>query len=229
MKTEDEFVRPPRWLLVFWNSNGKIELSVLLDPLEANIAFEELRLPEAKYTSLHRFAPRNRRDQKELLTSGLTSWSGVFISGVHNASNQAMINSELELAVMSVSVFGSSTCYKKIDHDGHSADKLCRFLGLVPPPSLAEAGITSDDWRALINGKWIDSDGFAVGDSNTKVVRPSDVSESCWKILQSVRSSNRWRKSPINAIFALVLIRNMEPWYDRSDLNAVLRKQEALS
>ena len=71
MMTEDEFVRPPWWLLVFWNPNGKIELSVLLDPLEANISFQELKLSTSKLASLHRFTPRNRRDQKELLTSGL--------------------------------------------------------------------------------------------------------------------------------------------------------------
>ena len=218
MKTEDEFVRSPRWLLVFWDRNGKVDMSVLLDPFEANIAICELRLPGAKQASLHRFAPRNRRDQKELLTSGLTSWSPNV--------GRANLKPEMDFAVMAVSVFGSSTCYLKNEPDGHSADKLCRFLGLVPPPSLAEAGITCDDWRALIDAKWIDTDGFAgTGPRGIITTRPSNLSESCCKILLNVRSSQCWRKSPINAIFALVQIRNMEPWYERSDLNAVLRKQ----
>ena len=207
-------------MLVFWSQSDKVEMVVLLDPFEADIAFRELRLPTAKGASLHRFAPRNRRDQSELLTSGLTSWSSASVI------QQKMLHSELDFAVMAVSVFGSSTCYQKNDSDGHSGDKLCRFLGLVPPPSLAEAGITSDDWRALINGKWIDPDGFALGAkaATKKIIRPANISESCWKILENVRSGNRWRKSPISAMFALVLIRNMEPWYDRSDLNSVLRK-----
>lgn len=218
MQTEDEFVRPPRWMLVFWSQLGKVEMVVLLDPFEADIAVRELRLPESKYASLHRFAPRIRRDQNELLISGLTSWSAGAL-GQHKT-----LYSELDFAVMSVSVFGSSTCYQKNVSDEHSADKLCRFLGLVPPPFLAETGITSDDWRELINVNLIDSDGFAMG-GQKKIGRPPNISESCWKILESVRLSNRWRKSPIKGIFALVLIRNMEPWYDRSDLNSVLRKQ----
>lgn len=221
MKTEDEFKRPPRWLLVFWSQNKRdIEKVVLLDPFEANIAFRELRFPGADGASLHLFSPRNRRDQKELLTSGLTSWCGI-----HKTVRKESLNSQLDFVVMAVSVFGSSTCFNKNEPDGHSTDKICRFLGLIPPPSLAEAGITSDDWRALINLKLIDTDGFIPDERPRYVTRPSSVSNSCWQIFQSVSSNHCWRQSPLNAIFALVQIRNMEPWYDRSDLNAVLRKQ----
>ena len=100
----------------------------------------------------------------------------------------------------------------------------CRFLGLVPPPSLANAGITSEDWRTLINGDFMESDGF-VGE-NLKPIPPAlQVSQSCLQMLQAVRSCNQLKKSPIQAIYALVEMRNMSPWYEKSDLNAVLRKQ----
>ena len=219
MKIQDEFIRSPRWVLVFWNKYpaDEVEMVVLLDPYEADIAIRELRLPSAKGASLHRFAPRNRRDQSELLISGLTSWSD-------GAVNQARLEAELDFAVMGLSVFGVSTRFAKDVPDGHSADKLCRFLGMIPPPSLAEAGITSDDWRILINGDWIESDGFVGGKPNP----PSSllVSPLCLNILNTVRSSNSWKKSPIQAVFELVHLRNMTAWYEKSELHAVLRKQE---
>ena len=218
MPIQDEFVRAPRWALVFWNPVNQVEMIVLLDPFEADFAIRELRLRTAAGVSLHRFAPRNRRDQSELLTSGLTSWSKGSA-----ALNKEKLKLELDFAVMALSVFGSSTCFAKNIPDGHSVDKLCRFLSLVPPPSLAKAGITSDDWRALINGNFIESDGF-VG-VNKEEVPSSQVSQSCLLILQTVRSSNMWKKSPIQAICALVQLRNMSPWYEKSDLNSVLRKQ----
>ena len=116
---------------------------------------------------------------------------------------------------MMLSVFGSSTCLIKIILNGHSVDKLCHFLGLVPPPSLVETRITSDDWRALINGDYIESDGFY--DENKKPVPFSKVSQSCLHILQSISSSNMWKKSPIQAVYALVQLRNMSPWYEKSN------------
>ena len=219
MKTQDEFVRAPRWALVFWNPVNQVEMVVLLDPFEADIAIRELRLPTATGASLHRFAPRNRPDQSELLISGLTSWSKGSA-----ALNKEELKLELDFAVMTLSVFGSSTCFTKNISDGHSLDKLCRFLGLVPSPSLANAGITSDDWRALINAHFIESDGF-VGMNNAEAPSSLQVSQSCLHILQTVRSSNMWKTSPIQAVYALVQLRNMSPWYEKSNLNSVLRKQ----
>jgi len=103
-------------------------------------------------------------------------------------------------------------------------EKLCRFLGLVPPPSLAKAGITSEDWRALINGNFMESDGF-VGESNQSIIQLNlPVSSACLELIQAVRSGNQWKKSPIEAVLALVQLRNMSSWYDKSDLNAVVRK-----
>jgi len=124
---------------------------------------------------------------------------------------------------MTLSGFGSSTCFTKNISDGHSVDKLCRFLGLLPPPSLVETGITSEDWRALINGDYIESDGFY--NENKKRVPSSQVSQSCLHILQAIRSSNMWKKSPIQAVYSLVQLRNMSPWYEKSNLSSVLRKQ----
>jgi hypothetical protein len=223
MKIQDEFIRSPRWALVFWKQSPgageEVEMVVLLDPFEADIAIRELRLSTAKGASLHRFAPRNRRDQKELIISGLTSWS------LSNAVvSQEILESKLSFAVMALSVFGSSTCYQKNIPDGHSIEKLCRFLGLVPPPSLAKAGITSEDWRALINGNFMESDGF-VGESNQSIIQLNlPVSSACLELIQAVRSGNQWKKSPIEAVLALVQLRNMSSWYDNSDLNAVVRK-----
>ena len=185
---------------------------VLLDAFEADIAIRELRLPSAKRCSLHRFAPRNRKDQSELLTSGLTTWSDV-----------AMSQKTLDFAVMGLSVFGTSTCFTKYIPDGHSVDKLCRFLGLLLPPSNEEdTEITSDDWKVLINGDWIESDGFVGG--NKPIPPDSLVSSSCLRILKNMSSSIRWKKSPIQAIFELVPLRNMTPWYEKSDLHKILRK-----
>ena len=219
MPIQDEFIRAPRWALVFWKPENQVEMVVLLDPFEADFAIRELRLRTAAGVSLHRFAPRNRRDQSELLTSGLTSWSKGSA-----ALNKEKLKLELDFAVIALSVFGSSTCFAKNIPDGHSVDKLCRFLGLVPSPSLANAGITSDDWRALINGDFIESDGF-VGMNNEEVPSSSQVSQSCLHILQTVRSSNMWKKSPIQAVYVLVQLRNMTPWYEKSNLSSVLRKQ----
>jgi len=225
MKTQDEFIRAPRWALVFWKQLHPfqgVDMVVLLDPFEANIAFCELRLPTSKGASLHRFAPRNRRDQSELLISGLTSWSKS--SAV---VSQEMLKYQLDFAVMALSVFGSSTCFAKIMTDGHSVEKVCCFLGLVPPPSLAKAKITSEDWRALINSDFIESDGF-VGKNEMPIPRLLRVSQSCLQLLQTVRSGNRWKISPIQAVYALIEMRNMSPWYEKSDLNAILRKQQAI-
>ena len=59
MPIQDEFIRDPRWALVFSNERYRyeVEMIVLLDPFEADIAIRELRLPTAKCTNLHRFAP----------------------------------------------------------------------------------------------------------------------------------------------------------------------------
>jgi len=127
MKIQDEFIRSPRWALVFWKQSlrgceDEVEMVVLLDPFEADIVFRELRLPTANGSSLHRFAPRNRRDQSEFLTSGLTSWSRT-----DAAENQERIKLKLDFVVMSLSVFGSSTCFAKNISDGHSIEKLCHF------------------------------------------------------------------------------------------------------
>ena len=224
MKIQDQFMRPPRWALVFWRTSSadqsrKVALIVLLDPFEANIASRELRLPEAEGASLHRFAPRNCRDQKELLTSGLTLWS----KG-DSRSNKEMMTKELDFAVKSLSIFGASSCYDKNIPDGLSVDKIRCFLGLVPPPLLSKLEITSKDWEELISRKWIESDGFLKTKINDRTAFEFPISRSCLEILKKTSSMNRWSVSPIEAIFALVQIRNLEPWYENSDLHDVLGK-----
>ena len=104
--------------------------------------------------------------------------------------SQEVLKRELDFAIMALSVFGLSTCYAKNISDSHSIDKLYRFLGLVPPPSLANAEIKSEDWRTLINGDFMESYGF-VGE-NLKPIPPAlQVSQSCLQMLQAVRSCNQ--------------------------------------
>ena len=54
MKIQDEFIRSPRWTLVFWKQSLRgcedvVEMVVLLDPFEADIVFRELRLPKCQH------------------------------------------------------------------------------------------------------------------------------------------------------------------------------------
>ena len=226
MNIQDQFIRPPRWALVFWSppsadKSRKVDLVVLLDPFEADIAFRELRFPQAKMSSLHRFAPRNCRDQKELLTSGLTLWG---VGDTH--FNQEMMKKELDFVVMSLSIFGATSCYDKKIPDGQSVDKIRSFLGLIPLPLLSKSKLTSRDWEVLTSGKWIESDGFVKADrsdvNHSSLNFPVDISRSCLEIIEKTCSMNRWHVSPIEAIFALIQIRNLEPWYENSDLHDVL-------
>lgn len=208
---QDEFVRPPRWALAVWNGTN-VQHLILLSPVEADRAICELRLlastpptsnPVINPVSLHRFAPRTRRDQSELLISGLTTGGTGPLESFY-------------FAIPALNLFGSSCCFKR---EFSSIGKICRYLGVVPPPCSNSGGLPIDDWRVLVDRKLIQPDGFV---NRRDVAQPVDVSNKSWGTVKRTRLAHQWPISSVTFFRYLVPIRNMDAWFSGSDLSSIL-------
>ena len=139
MNIQDEFVRPPRWMLTMWGSTKdgddvvSVQNLILVSPFEANIIVPLLRQRNLRSATLHRFAPRTRRDQSELLTSDLTFWTG---SRPFLSSNDLQLH--LKFGTMAMTLFGSSTCLqsREINSEGF----LVRSSSDIQHSRLSESG-----------------------------------------------------------------------------------------
>ena len=218
---EDEFIRPPRWALVVWDSadvqRPTVRYVILVTPIEADFSLRCLREPSARGCSLHRFAPRIRRDQRELLTSGLTSWAtcGPVV--------QNGLDGHLHFAVMALSLFGVSTCLQNNNALLRSIRNVFYYLGVIPSPSAFSGGVDPSDWRLLVDAKLIQLDGFVASEEREdEPQRPANLSDACWNLFLETRKSHQWTSSPVEAVRGLVSIRRMEPWFEKSDLSSVL-------
>ena len=219
MSTRDEFVRPPRWMLVLWGSSkdqlDSAQHLILASPFEANILVPLLRQSKLNYATLHRFAPRTRRDQAELLTSDLTFWPGSdpFLPSDH-------LKIHLKIAVMTMTLFGCSTCLQGKQGIGRSMADFWLFLNILPPPDTCRVGLDESDWNILLEDGWINSDGFLV--RPLADVERSRFSQSGRQFLQGIYAQRNWRRSPVAAVRGLVPLRNMSSFFQRSDLESIL-------
>jgi hypothetical protein len=183
MSTLDELDRPPRWMLILWGSSkdqlDSAQHLILVSPFEANIIVPLLRQSKLSNSTLHRFAPRTRRDQAELLTSDLTFWPGSkpFLSSDH-------LKIHLKIAVMTMTLFGCSACLQSKQDIGRSMAEFCLFLNVLPPPDTCQVGLDDSDWYILLEDGWINSEGFLVRPSAD--VERSRLSQSGRKFLQEI-------------------------------------------
>jgi len=217
MNLQDEFVRPPRWILSIWGltQDRTIQHLILVSPFEANIIVPLLRKSELSNATLHRFAPRTRRDQSELLTSALTFWPG----------SQPFLKLDnllpkLKFGVMAMTLFGSSTCLESDEGIGRSMAEFCLFLNILPPPDTCKLGLDNSDWKILLDEGWIDSEGFVV--RSAVDVEGSLLSESACQILKKIYAERHWKRSAVAAIRGLVSLRNMSAFFQQSDLESIL-------
>jgi len=195
-------------------SHSPTKLWILVSPFEANIIVPLLRQSKLSNATLHRFAPRTRRDQAELLTSSLTFWSGI----------QPFVLLEdlkihLKIAVMTMTLFGCSTCLQSKQNIGRSMAEFCLFLNIFPPPDTCPIGLNKSDWNKLLEDGWIDSEGF--------LVRPlADLkkSEFIYKLSEECRTflKRNWKRSAVAAVRGLVPLRNMSAFFQQSDLESIL-------
>ena len=219
ISTLDELVRPPRWMLILWGSS-KDQLDspqhlILASPFEANILVPLLRQSKLKNATLHRFAPRTRRDQAELLTSDLTFWpgSGPFLPLDH-------LKIHLKMAVMTMTLFGCSTCLRSKQDIGRSMTEFRLFLNILPPPDTCQVGLDDSDWNILLEDGWINSEGFLV--RPLADVEGSRLGQSGRQFLQGIYAQRNWRRSPVAAVRGLVPLRNMSAFFQQSDLESIL-------
>ena len=176
---------------------------MLLSTVEADLAIRELRLQPANPVSLHRFAPRTRRDQSELLTSGLTTGDIGPLESFY-------------FAISALNLFGSSCCFQR---DFSSIGDICRYLGVVPPPCANYGGLSSSDWRVLVDKKLIQPDGFV---DRRAVVKPEGISNKGWATVKQTRLAHQWPISSVTFFRSLVPLRNMDAWFSGSDLSSIL-------
>ena len=182
-------------MLILWgSSNDQLDSAqhlILVSPFEANILVPPLRQSKLSNATLYRFAPRTRRDQAELLTSSLTFWSGI----------QPFVLLEdlkihLKIAVMTMTLFGCSTCLQSKQNIGRSMAEFCLFLNIFPPPDTCPIGLNKSDWNKLLEDGWINPEGFFVRPlANLK--RPeliNELSEKCLNFLKSEVKRN-WKRS----------------------------------
>jgi hypothetical protein len=219
LSSQDEFVRPPRWMFILWASIKQRTVSVqhmiLVSPYEANILVPLLRTSKLSNATLQRYAPRTRRDQFELLTSHLTFWPG---SEPFLSTNDLQIH--LKMAVMTMTMFGCSTCLQSKPHIGRSMAEFCLFLNVLPPPDICPVGIDNLDWNILLEDGWINSEGFLVHSSAD--VERSRLSESGRQFVRRMYAERKWKRSAVAAVRGLVPLRNMSAFFQRSDLESIL-------
>ena len=106
-----------------WNVDDpdvSVKHVILVSPYEADFIIRQLRLPTARGCSLHRFAPRIRRDQHELLVSGMTSWASA-----GPVVPKEVVDQEMHFAIMALSLFGSSTCLDSNGSEMRSVLSVC--------------------------------------------------------------------------------------------------------
>ena len=221
MNIQDEFVRPPRWMLTMWGSTKdgddvvSVQNLILVSPFEANIIVPLLRQRNLRSATLHRFAPRTRRDQSELLTSNLTFWTG---SRPFLSSNDLQLH--LKFGTMAMTLFGSSTCLQSRENIGRSMAEFCLFLNILPPSDVCPVGLDDSDWRILLEDGWINSEGFLVRSSSD--IQHSRLSESGRRFLKRMYAKRNWKRSSVAATRSLVPLRNMSSFFQRSDLESIL-------
>ena len=217
MSPQDEFVRPPRWMLILWGSSEDqlAQHLIRVSPFEANIIVPLLRQSKLNTATLHRFAPRTRRDQAELLTSELTFWPGMdpFMS-----SDDLRI--QMKTAVMTMTLFGCSTCLQSKEHIGRSMADFYLFLNILPPPDSCQVGLDDSDWNILLEDGWINSGGFLVQPSDE--LERSRLSQSGRQFLQGIYAQRNWKRSAVAAVKGLVPLRNMSAFFQQSDLESIL-------
>ena len=217
MDLQDEFVRPPRWILSMWGStkDRTVQHLILVSPFEANIIVPLLRKLELSNGTLHRFSPRTRRDQSELLTSALIFWPGS-----QPFSTLDDLLPKLKFGVMAMTLFGCSTCLESSEGIGRFMAEFCLFLNILPPPNTCQLGLDNSDWKILLEEGWIDSEGFVV--RSLVDVEGSLLSESACQILRKIYAERHWKRSAVAAVRGLVPLRNMSAFFQQSDLESIL-------
>ena len=211
---QDEFLRSPRWMLALWSS-ASVHHLILISPYEAYTLVSILRSSQIQNASLHRFAPRTRRDQAELLISDLTLWPGN-----RPIASRDTLNTCLTFGAMAMTFFGGSTCLESWEAFGRSKAEFCNFLSIILPPSCCQIGIDDSDWNVLIDEGWINSEGFVVRSSVDNL--DSKISDTCRQIIARIGSTRFWRRSPVAVMRALISIRNMSAFFPRSDVEFIL-------